>query len=64
MSDSESQSLMRCIACSGHLGPSGQEVYRMICTKCGQNYIVRLLIDPVAPLVREVPALLGPDRVE
>lgn len=49
---------MRCIRpeCGGTLGQSGQEVYRMVCGHCGQNYFVRLVIEPVAP--KETPNLL------
>jgi predicted nucleic acid-binding Zn-ribbon protein len=60
MSEGESSSrigLMRCISCSGQLGPSGQEVYRMICMKCGQNYFVRLVLEPVPPITRSTPSL-------
>jgi predicted nucleic acid-binding Zn-ribbon protein len=41
--------LMLCLKCAGHLIPSGQEVYRLVCDKCGQNYFVRLTIEPVPP---------------
>lgn len=52
------------MACSGLLGPSGQEVYRMVCMNCGQNYIARLVLDPVPPLSREAPALPEKSRAE
>jgi len=43
--------LMRCTqtGCGGVLGQSGQEVFRMVCGFCGQNYFVRLVLEPVDP---------------
>lgn len=43
-------SYARCLRCKAGLGPSGQEPYRYICTKCGQNYFVALQLVPVEPL--------------
>jgi hypothetical protein len=54
MSDpSESRvGMMRCTrtgCTTGMLGPSGQEPYRLICGQCGQNYFVKLTVEPVEP---------------
>jgi hypothetical protein len=38
----------------GVLGQSGQEVFRMICGQCGQNYFVRLVIEPVEPKAQNI----------
>lgn len=48
--------LMRCTrtGCVGVLGQSGQEVFRMICGQCGQNYFVRLVIEPVEPKAQNI----------
>lgn len=57
--------MMRCIrtGCTGMLGPSGQEAYRLICGKCGQNYLVKLTVEPVEP--KQIPHILPPvGRVE
>jgi hypothetical protein len=35
--------------CHGHLGASGQEVTRLICDQCGQNYQVVIYLKPVPP---------------
>jgi hypothetical protein len=42
---------MRCIreGCGGSLGSSGQEVTRLVCVECGQNYQVRVVLYPVEP---------------
>lgn len=42
---------MRCIlgGCGGMLGVSGQEVTRLICEKCGQNYQFRIILEPIPP---------------
>lgn len=55
--------LMRCTSCAGQLGPSGKEVYRLVCSKCGQNYFVKLTIEPV-PSTESAPAALPVGRVE
>lgn len=41
--------VMRCIreGCGGLLGSSGQEVTRLVCLKCDQNYQVRVVLLPV-----------------
>jgi hypothetical protein len=41
--------VMRCTreGCGGNLGSSGQEVTQLVCTKCGQNYQVRIFLCPV-----------------
>lgn len=66
MSNSPAQSvgMMRCTrsGCTGTLGQSGQEVYRMICPVCGQNYFVRLVLEPVEP--KQAPLLLPRDHAE
>lgn len=56
--------MMRCTrtGCAGVLGQSGQEVFRMICGQCGQNYFVRLVIEPVEP--KSAPNILPVGRVE
>lgn len=43
--------VMRCTrdGCGGSLGSSGQEVTRLVCVKCGQNYQVRVVLHPVEP---------------
>jgi len=43
--------VMRCIriGCAGMLGASGQEVTRLVCQQCGQNYQVRVLLEPIPP---------------
>lgn len=46
---------MRCLQCQGDLEPSGQEPYRHICVKCGQNYLIVVQMVPVEPL--RLPAL-------
>lgn len=33
---------MRCLRCRGRLVRSGQEVYRVECDKCGQNYFMAM----------------------
>lgn len=50
-SDDHKLGMMRCtrIGCRGLLGASGAEVYRMICSVCGQNYLVRLTLEPIPP---------------
>lgn len=53
--------MMRCIrtgCTTGMLGPSGQEPYRFICGKCGQNYFVKLTVEPVEP--KQIPLILPP----
>lgn len=37
------------VGCGGHLGASGQEVTRLICDKCGQNYQLLVMLQPVPP---------------
>jgi hypothetical protein len=41
--------VMRCTreGCGGSLGSSGQEVTRLVCVKCGQNYQVRVALYPI-----------------
>jgi predicted nucleic acid-binding Zn-ribbon protein len=41
--------LMRCTACGGLIGSSGQEVTRLVCTKCGQNYNLVMSLQPIPP---------------
>jgi len=41
---------LRCTHCRGLLAASGQEPYRVICDKCGQNFFVVLRVEPVDPL--------------
>lgn len=36
-----------CEGCGGSLGSSGQEVTRLVCIKCGQNYQVRVVLHPI-----------------
>ncbi len=50
---------MRCMSCEGHLEQSGQEVYRVICSKCGQNYFLQMALVPVPAFSRSIPALPG-----
>lgn len=54
--------VMRCTqeGCGGTLGSSGQEVTRLVCTKCSQNYRVCVFLEPVDPKVYEqsLPALV------
>ena len=48
--------MMICTLCKGCLEVSGQEPYRYICSKCGQNFILRMELLPVEPLrPRELP---------
>jgi hypothetical protein len=57
--------ILRCIrvACGGLLATTGEEVTRLICEKCGQNYVMIMHLEPVSP--REPPkALPGGDRAE
>jgi predicted RNA-binding Zn-ribbon protein involved in translation (DUF1610 family) len=59
--------VMRCTreGCGGLLEASGQEVTRLVCPKCGQNYLyqVQVLLVPVAE--REPEKLLPPvDRAQ
>jgi hypothetical protein len=35
--------------CHGYLEPSGQEVTRLICNSCGQNYNVVVYLKPIPP---------------
>ena len=46
-----SAGVLRCIreGCGGSLGSSGQEVTRLVCVVCGQNYQVRVVLHPVEP---------------
>jgi hypothetical protein len=48
--------VMRCIreGCGGTLGSSGQEVTRLVCTKCDQNYRVCVLLEPIDPNKNEL----------
>ncbi len=69
MSDSVNEprvGMMRCTrsGCSGVLGPSGQEVFRMICGSCGQNYFVRLVVEPVEAKSTPLPNILPVGRAE
>ncbi len=54
--------VMRCIreGCGGSLGSSGQEVTRLVCIECGQNYQVRVVLFPVEPDTPEL-ALPAPE---
>jgi predicted nucleic acid-binding Zn-ribbon protein len=58
--------MMRCTrtGCGGVLGQSGQEVFRMICGQCGQNYFVRLVLEPVEPKQNTQPNILPVGRAE
>ena len=62
MSDPE-LGVMRCTreGCGGTLGSSGQEVTRLACVKCGQNYRVCVFLEPIDPKTYEqsLPALGG-----
>lgn len=62
MSDPE-LGVMRCTreGCGGTLGSSGQEVTRLICVKCGQNYRACVFLEPIDPKTYEqsLPALGG-----
>lgn len=53
-----SQDFIRCPKCKGQLFPSGVEVHRHICGKCGQHYYAILQFIPVEPLQRPT-ELLG-----
>jgi len=54
--------LMRCTQseCGGTLGASGQEVTRLICQKCGQNYQMVAYLKPVDPIAPVAARLLPP----
>lgn len=62
MSDPE-LGVMRCTreGCGGTLGSSGQEVTRLVCVKCGQNYRVCVFLEPIDSKTYEqsLPALGG-----
>ena len=47
---------MRCTrsGCGGTLGASGQEVTRLICIKCGQNYQLCVFLNPIEPKKSEL----------
>jgi hypothetical protein len=55
MSDSE-LGVMRCIreGCGGTLGSSGQEVTRLVCVKCNQNYRICVFLEPIGPKKNEL----------
>ena len=40
-----------CSGCKGTLGGSGQEVTRYICSDCGQNYQIKVWLQPIPPKV-------------
>jgi DNA-directed RNA polymerase subunit M/transcription elongation factor TFIIS len=42
--------MMKCLCdgCNGNIEMSGQEVTRFICSRCGQNYQLRVLLEPVS----------------
>jgi len=46
-----SMGTMRCTrsGCTGTLGASGQEVTRLVCAKCGQNYQLVVFLKPIPP---------------
>lgn len=59
--DTSRYGLMRCTqtGCKGTLGPTGQEVFRLCCALCGQNYFVRLVLEPVKPADRPLALPVG-----
>jgi len=58
--------VMRCIreGCGGTLGSSGQEVTRLVCVKCGQNYRVCVFLDPIDPKKYELSLPSSVESVE